>query len=248
MSKHTFITMGVTLTTLVLISSGSAVSASAAELAYSTGSSAVITVPEGTTVAGLSIYGARQSASSVLVSGCTVGGVASLSFLLRYPHTGEPSDFPVTSDIPIAFSPATGVPESGVVDFAFLSITEWLVAYQPDTRAEIVITAACIDNVDGGQMAGPAVTFVVPAGAGFDALPPMPPVPDPVLPSNPAVPAIEAVVVTGEPVIGDAVSTAVLAETGINDSGMAIPFAIAALLLLSGVALRLRRTTRSASR
>lgn len=250
MLKQACMTVGATLTALVLITSGSAVSASAAGLADSTGSSAVITAPEGLNVAGLSIHGGPQSTSSVFVSGCTVGGVARLSFVFRYPQAGEPSDFSVTSDIPIAFAPAIGVPESGVVDFALLPITEWLVVHQPFARAEIVITAACIDDVDGGPVVGPAVILVIPAGAGFDAPPPTTPVPDsdPALPSDPASPPVpvgEPVVVADGPFTGDAARTAVLAETGFNDSGLAIPFAIALVLMLSGVALRLRGGTRS---
>lgn len=251
MLKHALMAAGTALAALVLITSGSAASATEVEPVSSVALAAVIHVPEGTTVAALSIPGGPQSGSSGSVSGCTAGGVVNVAFILRYSLTGGSSEAPVTSEIPMVFWPSLNVPESGVVDFSFAPIAEWLDMHQPGAiaGAEIILSAACANFLDGSAVTGSTVTQVIPSGANFGSPTPTAPSPetDPVLPPDPAsppLPDVEPVGVAEEPVAGGA-GTEVLAETGVDDAALAVPFAVGLLLVLSGVGLRLRNTTRS---
>lgn len=140
MLRHAFTTFGVTFLVLTALSTVSAAPAiAAAPIAYSVASSAqaVITVPQGTTVASLSVPMRPEIDPSITVSGCTVGeAISHLNVTLLVPIAED-----VSSEIPIATIPPQPVPESGVVDYPLRPISGWLVTQAPAPGAQIVITA-----------------------------------------------------------------------------------------------------------
>lgn len=199
----------------------------------------VITVPDGTTVAGLSVPMGAGIDPSISVSGCTVGGaVDSLTIELSVPIGGG-----LSSEVPILLDPVETVPEGGVVDYPLRPVSEWLVMQHPAPGGQIIITAFCLDTtVDGGSPVGAMATLAIPAGIGVVGPPTAPgPVqsPDPVTVA--ASPVGEPVTVSNEATANTNPSASTLAYTGANVSTLIIPLAVGLLLLLSGLALRTAR-------
>jgi hypothetical protein len=239
-----------TLALLVLITPISATSARAVEPISPTIPPVVsvpmpvITVPDGTTVAGLSVPMGAGTDPSISVSGCTVGDVVdSLTIELSVPIGGG-----LSSEVPILLDPVETVPQGGIVDYPLRPVSEWLVMQHPAPGAQIIITAYCLDTtVVGGSPIGAMATLAIPAGIGVVGSPTTipPTAPGPVQSPDPvtvaASPVGEPVKVSNEATANTNPSASTLAYTGANVSTLIIPLAVGLLLLLSGLALRTAR-------
>ncbi|MFG6444827.1 hypothetical protein ACFXQA_06090 [Microbacterium sp. P07] len=198
------------------------------------GPTAVMTIPDGLTVAGLSVADGVDGSLSIAISGCGAGESVRFAARLRFATGGG------STETPILLEPAVPIPATGVAEISLELISEWLVAQQPERGAEVVVEATCILTTGGAQFPGETVTRVIPAG--IDVAEPVPtppgsdaPSPSPSASSTPPVEdegVAEIVPPTGEDV---------LAESGAEVAMLVPTVGLGMLLLLSGTAARLVR-------